>query len=101
MIMRNTTRYKVGKYNPLWNLYRTVSVFKVARNFIFIEMGRFSPSTKMKHFLYRKFLKMKLDDKVSFAYKAMPDLMHPEKIHIGKNRERKSGGKGHRAGAGR
>ena len=43
MIMRNTTRYKVGKYNPLWNLYRTVSVFKVARNFIFIEMGRFVP----------------------------------------------------------
>ena len=85
MIMRNVTRYKVGKYNPLWNLYRTVSVFKVAKNFIFIEIGRFSPSTKMKHFLYRKFLNMKLADKVSFAYKAMPDLMHPERIHIGKN----------------
>ncbi|MCD2138849.1 acyltransferase [Salinicoccus halitifaciens] len=83
--MRNTTRYKVGKYNPLWNLYRTVSFFKVVKNFIIIEIGRYCPSTKLKHLLYRKFLKMDLGEKVSFAYKAMPDLMHPERIHIGNN----------------
>lgn len=83
--MRNTTRYKVGKYNPLWNLYRSVSFFKVVKNFIVIEIGRYCPSTKLKHRLYRRCLNMKLGERVSFAYKAMPDLMHPEKIHIGNN----------------
>lgn len=43
------------------------------------------PSTKLKHKLYKSGLNMKLGAHVSFAYKAMPDLMFPELITIGNN----------------
>lgn len=84
-MMRRLVTFKVKGVNPLWRLYQTVSVFKVAKNFIVIEAGRFCPSTQLKYKLYKKCLGMKLGDYVSFAYKAMPDLMHPERIHIGNN----------------
>lgn len=83
--MRNLTHHTGFKINPLWHLYRTVSLFKVAKNFIVIEIGRFLPSTQLKHKLYKKGLKIKLGENVSFAYKAMPDLMFPELISIGEN----------------
>lgn len=83
--MRKLTRHRGYKINPLWHLYRTVSIFKVAKNFFIIELGRYLPSTKLKHRLYRTGLNMKLGTHVSFAYKAMPDLMFPELITIGKN----------------
>lgn len=83
--MRKLEKFKAGAINPLWHLYRTVSRIKVAKNFIIIELGRFCPSTRWKHVLYRKGLGMKLGENVSLAYKTMPDLMHPERIHIGKN----------------
>lgn len=84
-MMRKLIKYKVQGVNPLWNLYQTVSPFKVAKNFLVIETGRFCPSTRLKYNLYKKFLGMDLSDHVSFAYKAMPDLMYPEYIHIGNN----------------
>lgn len=83
--MRNLVRYKVGQTNPLWRMYRTISFFKVVKNFIIIELGRVAPSTQLKHILYTKGLGMQLGKHVSIAYKAMPDLMYPEKIHIGNN----------------
>lgn len=83
--MRRLNRFKVGKTNPLWRMYETISFFKVVRNFIVIEIGRYAPSTRVKHFLYTHFLGMKLGRHVSLAYKAMPDLMYPEKIFIGNN----------------
>ena len=83
--MRKLIRHTGFKINPLWHLYRTVSLVKVAKNFIIIEAGRFMPSTKMEHKLYRAGLKMNLGPHVSFAYKAMPDLMFPELITIGEN----------------
>ncbi|UBH13694.1 acyltransferase [Macrococcus armenti] len=83
--MRKTERFKVDGVNPLWQMYKTVSFFKVCRNFIVIELCRFLPSVKWKHVLLRKCLKMKLGRNVSFAYKAMPDLMFPEMIEIGEN----------------
>ena len=83
--MRRLEIRKAGKVNPLWNMYRTISRFKVIKNFIFIELGRYAPYTKIKHVLYRKALGMKLGDNVSLAFRAMPDLMYPERIHIGKN----------------
>ena len=83
--MRRLKRIKAGGVNPLWNMYQTISRFKVVRNFIVIEIGRYCPSTKWKHRLYSTLLGMKLGDNVSLAFKAMPDLMHPERIHIGKN----------------
>ena len=50
-----------------------------------IEIGRFAPSTRLKHLLYTRLLGMNLGAHVSLAYKAMPDLMYPEKIFIGNN----------------
>ncbi|WP_020007070.1 acyltransferase [Salinicoccus albus] len=83
--MRRLEVRKAGHVNPLWNMYQTISRLKVVKNFIFIELGRYAPSTKIKHRLYTKALGMKLEDNVSLAFRAMPDLMYPERIHIGKN----------------
>ncbi|AKG73225.1 acyltransferase [Salinicoccus halodurans] len=83
--MRRLDVRKAGRINPLWNMYKTISRFKVIKNFIFIEIGRYAPSTRIKHTLYRKMLGMKLGSNVSLAFRAMPDLMYPERIHIGKN----------------
>lgn len=83
--MRQLKRYRGFTINPLWHLYRTVRFGKVVKNFIVIEIGRFLPSTQLKHAFYKKGLNIKLGEHVSFAYKAMPDLMFPELITIGKN----------------
>ncbi|MCU7556319.1 acyltransferase [Macrococcus capreoli] len=83
--MRRTTRTKSGHVNPLWQLYRTVSFIKVTKNFIVIELGRICPSVQLKRNMYRMLLGMTIGDKTSIAYKAMPDLMFPERITIGEN----------------
>ncbi|RXK18050.1 DapH/DapD/GlmU-related protein [Macrococcus sp. DPC7161] len=83
--MRNYKQYKIEGPNSIWQMYRTISFFKVAYQFIIIECSRICPSVKVKHFLYTKCLKMKLGKHTSFAYKAMPDLMFPENITIGDN----------------
>lgn len=83
--MRKTSSIRSNGVNPLWRMYRTVSFIKVAKNFIVIECGRICPSVKLKRHLYRMFLGMKIGNKTSIAYKAMPDLMFPERITIGEN----------------
>ena len=83
--MRKTTRYPVKGANSLWHIYQTVSFFKVAKNFIFIQIGRYTPSLRLKRWLYRTFLRMKIDRETSLALMVMPDLMFPEKITIGRN----------------
>ncbi len=83
--MRNTKRYPVEDANSLWQLYRTVSFFKVAKNFIFIQIGRYTPSLRVKRWLYNTFLRMKIGEKSSLALMVMPDLMFPEKITVGRN----------------
>lgn len=82
--MRKTTRYPVKGANSLWHIYQTVSFFKVAKNFIFIQIGRYT-SLRLKRWLYRTFLRMKIDRETSLALMVMPDLMFPEKITIGRN----------------
>ncbi|MFB9973229.1 acyltransferase [Allobacillus sp. SKP2-8] len=83
--MRKTTRYPVKGANSLWHVYQTVSFFKVAKNFIFIQIGRYTPSLRLKRWLYRTFLRMKINRETSLALMVMPDLMFPEKISIGRN----------------
>lgn len=83
--MRKTTRYPVKGANSLWHIYQTVSFFKVAKNFIFIQIGRYTPSLRLKRWLYRTFLRMKIDRETSLALMVMPDLMFHEKITIGRN----------------
>lgn len=66
-------------------MYNTVSFFKVAKNFIVIQIARYTPFLRMKNWMYRHFLRMKVGECTSFALMAMPDTMFPEKITVGRN----------------
>lgn len=84
--MRKTERFPVeGQANSLWKIYRTVSFWKVMKNFIIIQIARYTPFLSVKNWLYRTFLSMKIGQQTSFALMVMPDIMFPEKITIGKN----------------
>lgn len=84
--MRRTDRFPAkGDANSLWHIYKTVSFFKVAKNFLFIQIGRYTPFMSMKNFIYRTFLGMKIGEKTSFALMVMPDTMFPERITVGNN----------------
>ncbi|MFV5892754.1 MULTISPECIES: DapH/DapD/GlmU-related protein [unclassified Bacillus cereus group] len=83
--MRRTTRYPVSGENSLWNMYKTVSFWKVMKNFIIIQIARYTPCLSVKNWLYRTFLRMKVGKKTSFALMVMPDIMFPEKITVGEN----------------
>lgn len=83
--MRRTTRYPVEGANSLWQLYRTVSFFKVMKNFIFIQISRYCPFFSLKNWIYRSFLGMKVGANTAVALMVMMDTMFPEKISIGKN----------------
>lgn len=83
--MRKTERYQVQGANSLWNVYKTVSFWKVMKCFIFIQIGRFTPFMSLKNWMYRTFLHMKIGKKTSLALMVMPDTMFPERISIGDN----------------
>ncbi|MED1409388.1 MULTISPECIES: acyltransferase [Bacillus] len=83
--MRRTTRYPVSGENSLWNVYKTVSFWKVMKNFIIIQVARYTPFLSVKNWLYRTFLRMEVGKKTSFALMVMPDIMFPEKITVGDN----------------
>jgi len=83
--MRNTRSFKVEKDNSLWRIYKTVPFLKVVKNFIVIQLARYTPFLSVKNWLYRTFLRMKVGKKTSFALMVMPDTMFPEKIKVGKN----------------
>src|SRR5699024_8033705 len=71
--------------NSLWQIYKTVSFFKVIKNFIIISIGRFMPFLSVKNWLYRMFLKMNVGKETAFALMVMPDTMFTEKIYIDDN----------------
>ncbi|MFD1020367.1 acyltransferase [Thalassobacillus hwangdonensis] len=83
--MRNTERYRVESANSLWHIYKTVPFWKVVKNFIFIQMARYTPFLGMKNWLYRTFLRMKIGDETAFALMVMLDVMFPERISVGRN----------------
>lgn len=83
--MRRTERYPVTGSTSLWQIYKTVSFWKVAKCFIVIEIARYTPFLSMKNWLYRTFLKMEVGEKTSFALKVTPDTMFPERIKVGSN----------------
>lgn len=83
--MRNTERYPVEGANSLWHVYKTVPFWKVIKNFIVIQIARYSPFLGLKNWLYRTFLRMKVGEETSFALMVMLDIMFPEKISVGKN----------------
>ncbi|MFD1038847.1 acyltransferase [Virgibacillus byunsanensis] len=83
--MRKTQRYSVQEANSLWQIYKTVSFWKVVKNFIVIQVARYTPFMKTKNWLYRTFLQMKVGKQTAFALMVMPDVMFPEKITVGNN----------------
>jgi acetyltransferase-like isoleucine patch superfamily enzyme len=83
--MRNTVRHPVEGANSLWHVYKTVPFWKVVKNFIVIQMARYTPFLGMKNWLYRTFLGMKVGEHTSFALMVMLDVMFPEKISVGRN----------------
>lgn len=84
--MRRTDRYPAKDgVNSLWHIYKTVSFFKVAKNFAVIQLARYTPFISMKNFLFRTFLGMEVGEKTSFALMVMPDVMFPERIKVGNN----------------
>ncbi|NNU92543.1 acyltransferase [Geobacillus sp. NFOSA3] len=83
--MRRTTKYSVSGANSLWQIYKTVSFWKVLKNVIIIQIGRYTPFLAVKNWLYRTFLRMKIGEKTALAFMVMPDIMFPEKIQIGRN----------------
>lgn len=83
--MRKTERFQVEGANSLWQIYRTVSFWKVAKNFIVIQTARYTPFVSIKNWLYRTFLRMKVGGETAFALMVMPDIMFPEKITVGRN----------------
>ncbi|MGO0063536.1 acyltransferase [Brevibacillus fluminis] len=80
---RNTERYTVNGANPLWQLYKTVSFWKVMKNFTVIQMARYCPILSWKNWLYRTFLHMEIGSQSAVALMVMMDIMFPERIKIG------------------
>ncbi|OEG00111.1 acetyltransferase [Vulcanibacillus modesticaldus] len=83
--MRNTTRYPVHGSNSLWQVYKTVSFWKIMKSFIIISIARITPWLPLKNWLYRTFLRMEVGKRTAIALMVMMDTMFPEKIHIGDN----------------
>ncbi|AIF44131.1 DapH/DapD/GlmU-related protein [Virgibacillus sp. SK37] len=83
--MRKTERFRVKHANSLWQIYNTVSFWKVVKNFIIIQLARYTPFLSVKNSLYRTFLRMKVGKQTAFALMVVPDVMFPEKISVGNN----------------
>ncbi|MYL44645.1 acetyltransferase [Virgibacillus halodenitrificans] len=83
--MRKTERFPVEHANSLWQIYKTVSFWKVVKNFIIIQLARYTPFLSLKNSLYRIFLRMKVGKQTAFALMVVPDVMFPEKISVGNN----------------
>lgn len=83
--MRKTKVYPIEGNNSLWQVYKTVSFWKVMKSFIIISIARITPWMNIKNWLYRTFLHMEVGKKTAIALMVMMDTMFPEKIHIGNN----------------
>ncbi|WP_114345462.1 acyltransferase [Gottfriedia acidiceleris] len=83
--MRKTKRYLIEGENSLWQVYKTVSFWKTFRNVIVIEIARYIPFFRLKNWMYRNLIGMKVGEYTSFAFKVTPDLMFPELISVGRN----------------
>ncbi|SFI63670.1 acyltransferase [Thermoflavimicrobium dichotomicum] len=83
--MRKTKRYLVKGSNSLWQLYQTISFWKVFKNTLIIVVARYIPFFGLKNWLYRKCLGMKIGEQTAIAFMVMMDILYPEKISIGKN----------------
>lgn len=85
MAKRNTERYPVTGVNSLWQIYKTVSFWKVMKCFIVVQLARYTPWLPVKNWMYRNLLGMKIGKQTSVALMVMMDSMFPERISIGDN----------------
>jgi acetyltransferase-like isoleucine patch superfamily enzyme len=83
--VRKLDKYPTEGTNALWQIYNTVSKWKAMRNFVVIQLARYSPSLRFKNWLYRRMLGMKVGNHTAFALMVMVDVFFPEKIYIGSN----------------
>jgi acetyltransferase-like isoleucine patch superfamily enzyme len=83
--VRKLDKYPTEGTNALWQIYNTVSKWKAMRNFVVIQLARYSPSLRFKNWLYRRMLGMNVGDHTAFALMVMVDVFFPEKIYIGSN----------------
>ncbi|MCM3339427.1 acyltransferase [Paenibacillus sp. MER TA 81-3] len=83
--MRDVERHPVKGPNSLWQIYRTVSPWKGMWNFICIQVARYCPSLRVKLWIYRRLLHMKVGQYTAFGLMAMVDVFFPERIEIGDN----------------
>lgn len=85
MAKRKTERYPVTGANSLWQIYRTVSFWKVMKCFTVVQLARYVPWLPVKNWMYRTLLGMKIGKQTSVALMVMMDSMFPERISIGDN----------------
>lgn len=85
--MRKFKRFEAPdpKINTLFQVYRTVSFWKVLKNTLINEFVRYYPFIRSKRNLYRHGLKMRIGKHSAIAFKVTMDLFFPEKIIIGEN----------------
>lgn len=83
--MRRTERYPVQGSNSLWQVYHIIPFWRVFRNTLIIVWARYIPFFPWKNWLYRTCLSMKIGEETAIAFLAMMDILHPERIEIGRN----------------
>ncbi|SEA41671.1 Acetyltransferase (isoleucine patch superfamily) [Thalassobacillus cyri] len=83
--MRKTERYRIDNANSLWHIFKTVPFWKVVKNFLVIQIARYTPFLGVKNWLYRTFLRMEVGEHTAFALMVMLDVMFPERVSVGKN----------------
>jgi len=82
---RRVESYRVEGPNSMQHWTSIISPWRVMFNFAIIQLGRYCPSLRLKAWLYRRFLGMKLGRDVSLGLMMMPDIFFPNRISIGDN----------------
>ncbi len=67
------------------HVFETVSIWRVIKNFIVVELSRYIPFLEVKNKMLRGLLKMRVGRHVSVGLMAMLDIINPELISIGDN----------------
>ncbi|TDA65856.1 MAG: acyltransferase [Clostridia bacterium] len=81
--MRRLERYPVTGKNSMQFWPRVVSPWRMVKNFVVIEIGRYIPVLSWKNSLYRRFLGLDIGSDASIGLMVMLDIFHPDYISIG------------------